>query len=53
MTSPNRWCLGYPPQPPHVPDGALIEVRSPRSFELCRDCWRRWSASNDREAGDA
>lgn len=44
MTAADLWCLGIPPQPPHVPDGALIDVRAPRSFRLCADCFRRYNA---------
>ena len=48
----SQWCLGWPPaRGPHVPsDGALIEVRSPRSFLLCADCWRLFQ--RDDNGGD-
>lgn len=41
--SADRWCLGYPPQPPHVPDGALILTNDERAGRLCDACWRRWN----------
>ena len=48
----DRWCLGHPPQPAHVPsDGALIEVTAPRAFRLCRRCWLAWTAHHDDEKG--
>jgi len=49
--SADRWCLGHPPQPAHVPaDGALIQITQPRSFRLCRRCWIAYtSQANDRQ----
>jgi len=51
MSPADRWCIGVPPQPPHVPsDRALIEVTAPRSFRLCRRCWVAYvSQANDRQ----
>jgi hypothetical protein len=44
MPSADRWCLGMPPQPPHVPnDGRLIVT--PAGVRLCCDCFRRWNGN--------
>lgn len=47
--SADQWCLGFR-RTPHVPDGGLIEVRAPRSFRLCRNCWRAWNADDQEPA---
>ena len=50
--SADRWCAGVPPQPPHVPTDALIDVTSPRPLRLCRTCWRRWTALPEHTKGE-
>lgn len=41
MNYPSLWCLGMPPQGPHVTDGGLIRINGDDRY-LCRPCWRRW-----------
>ena len=37
------WCVGMPPQGPHVPDDqALIDTNIGPNIKLCRRCWERW-----------
>ena len=47
---PSLWCVGVPPQPPHVTDGGMVNVTSvgPDVF-MGPPCWSRWV----REVGDA
>jgi len=52
MSAADRWCAGVPPQPPHVPTDALIDVTSPRPLRLCRTCWRRWTARPEHTKGE-
>jgi hypothetical protein len=53
MKSADRLCVGYAPQPPHVPnDGATITILDGRGARLCRDCWRRWRSTDSEERTD-
>ena len=46
MSAADLWCAGFM-RNPHVPsDRALIEVRQPTSFHLCRTCWIAYNAAN-------
>jgi hypothetical protein len=47
MTNVDKWCLGWPPQPAHVPsDGVLITTNEGRGARFCEACWRRWNAED-------
>ena len=42
-----RWCTGWPPQPPHYPDGgATIRANHRDGVWFCRACWLRWNAED-------
>jgi hypothetical protein len=49
--SADLWCAGFR-RNPHVPaDRALIDVRQPASFRLCRTCWLAWTSHADDQEG--